>query len=105
MPVTTTTTATRETRVRATCTGPFFLAPGGPPLRDQDHLARAATRLDVLVRLRGPREGPRRVDVRADPAVVHPAHDLLHPAAEPVDLVPHVAEVDPEDAVVPVHQR
>src|SRR6195952_3413903 len=71
----------------------------------QYDLAGAAASLDVLVGQARVGEGVRRVDVRTHPTGPDALEHFLHPAAQPVDLVPHVPEVDPEGALVGVHER
>src|SRR6476620_10009307 len=58
--------------------------------RLQHDLAGAAASLDVLVGPARVGQGERRVDVRTHPTGPDALEHLPHPAAQPVDLVPHV---------------
>src|SRR3546814_16851474 len=71
----------------------------------QHDLADVAARFDIGLRLASLRETENLIDVRTHPAVGNALQQRCHPAADLVDLVPQVTEVDAEHRAVAVHQR
>src|SRR6266540_7395018 len=80
-------------------------AGGTCPSGDEDDLADVSAILDVRVggRCIGQAEGT--IDMRADLAFAVPREDLIEPSREHLELVPHMAQVDAQHALVGAHER
>src|SRR6184192_2784806 len=73
-------------------------------LRHQHDLPNVLAPFHVLMRFADLIEWKGAIDVGADPSFVHAAENLLSPQPDLLAFAPHVAEVQTEHALVPVHQ-
>jgi hypothetical protein len=71
----------------------------------EDYLANVLAFFHMGLRFTGLREREALVHMGANPAIRETLQQYFHPTRDHVGLVPHVAEVHPEDGFVGVHQR
>ena len=74
-------------------------------LRRQQHLADVLAVLDEMMGRGGFVECEDASDLRFDRALRPQAHELINPAPHPLDLAPHVTEIDAEHPLVGAYQR
>src|SRR5580693_4321147 len=73
-------------------------------LRGEQHFSDVAVVLDKMMRGCGLAKAENPRDPGLDGALTPQPHKLIHPTGHAIDFIPHVAEVDAEDAFVRVHQ-
>src|SRR5580692_10819558 len=75
-----------------------------PTLRDQQHFPKIGAVLNEMMRGCGLAKAERPRDPRLDSAFLPKPYELIHPASDAITFVPHMPQVDAEDAFVRVHQ-